>query len=192
MRQDQEPAAAPEPHSAAHTTRTALIGLAACALVAWGTLHVLRPGAADNAAPQAVAAAEDPNILHADATMAVINAANAPKALADSGYSTAEQADILAAVKRHEVKLVAMPVYDATGAGGAITIVCGPWQRTVSLLPTPTTVILPIAISGAVDILPATPPGPMGTGSGAVTVFGPQALPVLYKGNTLSLTVLAQ
>jgi hypothetical protein len=195
MQNKPDPAWQPQPQTAEKSPnlRLGLIGMAACVLMAGAGLHFY--GAGKNTSGPALGAesATSDDSQRMGLPLNVIAPQNAAQALAGSSFSAQQQADILAAVKRRDVRLVAMPVYDATGAGGMITLVCGPWQQSVGLTARPTTVILPISMSGHVDIIPTAPPGPAGIGSGAITVFGPMPLPVLYKqGDTLALTVIAQ
>lgn len=65
-------------------------------------------------------------------------------------------------------------------------------HRTVALQTNPTVLILPITVAGNVDILPVSDPGIVGIGSGVITMFGPQVLPVMHQGDSLGLTVIAQ
>lgn len=195
MQNKPDPVWQPQPQAAEKSPnmRLGLIGMAACVLMAGAGLHFY--GSNKNPANPAIASesAIGDESQRMGIPLNLIAPQNAEQALAGSSFSAQQQADILAAVKRRDVRLVAMPVYDATGAGGTITLVCGPWQQSVGLTAKPTTVILPISMSGNVDIIPSAPPGPAGIGSGAITVFGPQPLPVLYKqGDTLALTVIAQ
>ena len=124
--------------------------------------------------------------------MSLIAPEKAAEALAGAGYSEKEQADILAGIKRRDLRLVAMPIFDATGAGGTVSVQCGTTQRVVHLQPTPTVLVLPITIAGNVDILPVSDPGVTGIGGGVITLFGPEALPVMHQGESLGLTVIAQ
>ncbi|MCP1242338.1 hypothetical protein GOB86_07035 [Acetobacter lambici] len=195
MQNKPDPAWQPQPQAAEKSPnmRLGLIGMAACVLMAGAGLHFYGGSKTQSNPTIAAESAGGDESQRIGLPLNVIAPQNAEQALAGSSFSAQQRADILAAVKRRDVRLVAMPVYDATGAGGMITLVCGPWQQTVGLTPKPTTVILPISMSGNVDIIPSAPPGPTGVGSGAITVFGPQALPVLYKqGDTLALTVIAQ
>ncbi|MFT9251971.1 MAG: hypothetical protein ABF567_02725 [Acetobacter okinawensis] len=195
MQNKPDPAWQPQPQAAERSPnmRLGLIGMAACVLMAGAGLHFYGAGKAQPGNAVAADSAIGADSQRMGLPLNVIAPQNAAQALAGSSFSAQQQTDILAAVKRRDVRLVAMPVYDATGAGGMITLVCGPWQQSVGLTTKPTTVILPISMSGNVDIIPSAAPGPAGIGSGAITVFGPQALPVLYKqGDTLALTVIAQ
>ncbi|MBS0985882.1 hypothetical protein [Acetobacter thailandicus] len=122
----------------------------------------------------------------------LISPDSAAEALSHSEFSPDEQSQILAAVKRRELRLVEMPVFDAAGSGGIVTISCGTMSQTVHLAPTPKTLILPITVAGTVSVTPASDPGMSGIGTGVITMFGPQALPVIHGGQTLSMTVIAQ
>ncbi|KDE19829.1 hypothetical protein AZ09_09730 [Acetobacter aceti 1023] len=196
MHKEPEPAWKPQPQAAEKPSgvRMALIGLTTCVIMAGAGAHFMGGGHENSNTPAAENNTEDHNnsANRMAIPLTLIASQKAAQTLAKSDYTGQEQADILAGVKRRDIRLVAMPVYDATGAGGTITLICGPWHHTVHLSPTPQTVILPITISGNVDIIPASDPGPSGIGSGAITVFGPQTLPIMYKGDILPLTVIAQ
>lgn len=182
-----DPTPNPQP-AAQHGNRlTVLLGVAFCLMAAaWAGFHAMPPGqqadTEQNAAPQSYSSIP----LH------LIAPEQAAKALASSGYSAQEQADILAAVKRRDLRLLAMPLYDAAGTGGTVNVICGPWQRTVPLTATPTTVILPIAKAGSVDIVGLSSQGVTGINSGVITSFGPQVLPPLSNGQHLHALVHAQ
>jgi hypothetical protein len=62
----------------------------------------------------------------------------------------------------------------------------------VALAATPTTVILPIAMAGSVDIVGLSSQGAAGINSGVITAFGPQVLPPLVTGQHLHVSVIAQ
>lgn len=176
--------------------RLLMVALATCALLAGAGVHYAGSNSGSTSALPAADAGGSQNGGTTQARLGVqfslIAPEKAAQALADSGYSEKEQADILAGVKRRELRLVAMPIFDATGAGGTVSVICGTTQRTVLLQPKPTVLVLPITVSGNVDIVPVSDPGPAGTGSGVITMFGPQALPIMHQGDTLGLTVIAQ
>ncbi|GBQ09690.1 hypothetical protein AA14362_2344 [Acetobacter cerevisiae DSM 14362] len=175
--------------------RLLMVALATCALVAGAGYHYSGSSTGESTAPLAGGAA-DQNSGTAQprpgVQFSLIAPDKAADALAMSSFSEKEQADILAAVKRRELRLVAMPIFDATGAGGTVTVICGTTRQTVLLQPKPTVLILPITVAGNVDIIPSSDPGNVGIGSGVVTMFGPQALPIMHQGDTLGLTVIAQ
>ncbi|MBO1324695.1 hypothetical protein K2X14_05960 [Acetobacter sp. TBRC 12305] len=194
MHKEPEPAWKPQPRAAeaASGGRMALIGLAACVLVAGAGVHFMGGGKGVGTTPavESTQAADDAN--RTGLPLNLISPEKAAQTLAATDYSADEQASILAAVKRRDARLAVMPIYDASGTGGTVTLICGAWHHVVHLTPTPQTVVLPIAMSGHVDIIPVTDPGPTGIASGVLTVFGPQTLPIVYKGDTLALTVIAQ
>lgn len=175
--------------------RLIMVALATCALVAGAGYHYA--GSESGHAPAPLAGDRtDQNDAQAQprpgVQFSLISQDKAAEAMAMTSFSEKEKADILAAVKRRELRLVAMPIFDAGGAGGTVTVLCGTTRQTVLLQPKPTVLILPITVSGNVDIIPSSDPGAAGIGSGVVTMFGPQALPVMHKGDTLGLTVIAQ
>lgn len=195
MSTEPEPAYKPQlnPEDKPSHFRTACIILATCTLLAGAGVHFsglggrLLGGTDTNTSPAA-----DSKQQRIGVQMSLIAPEKAAQALASSGYSEKEQADILAGIKRRDLRLVAMPIFDATGTGGTVSVVCGTTHRTVALQPTPTVLILPITIAGNVDILPVSDPGVTGIGAGVVTLFGPQPLPVMHQGESLGLTVIAQ
>ncbi|MFT8675089.1 MAG: hypothetical protein ABF990_11540 [Acetobacter sp.] len=195
MHKEPDPAWKPQPRAAEAPSggRMALIGLAACVLVAGAGAHFMGGGKGSGALPAAqesAQAADDAN--RTGLPLNLIAPEKAAQTLAATDYSADEQASILAAVKRRDARLAVMPIYDASGTGGTVTLISGAWHHVVHLTSTPQTVVLPIAMSGHVDIIPVTDPGPTGIASGVVTLFGPQTLPIVYKGDTLALTVIAQ
>ncbi|MCP1230329.1 hypothetical protein [Acetobacter indonesiensis] len=189
--------AQPEKEEKSSHFRTILVALATCTLLAGAGVHFIGPN--NNTSSHTPAAAGAGDNQGADASqqrmgiqLSLIAPEKAAEALASSGYSEKEQADILAGVKRRDLRLVAMPIFDATGTGGTVNVVCGTMHRTVALQTTPTVLILPISVTGNVDILPVSDPGIVGIGSGVITMFGPQVLPVMHQGDSLGLTVIAQ
>lgn len=172
--------------------RTACIILATCTLLAGAGVHFSGLGSHFLGRNTDTSQQADSEKQRMGVQMSLIAPEKAAQALASSGYSEKEQADILAGIKRRDLRLVAMPIFDATGTGGTVSVVCGTTHRTVTLQPTPTVLILPITIAGNVDILPTSDPGVTGIGAGVVTLFGPQALPVMHQGESLGLTVIAQ
>lgn len=173
--------------------RTACIILATCTLLAGAGVHFSGIGGKSSAIPAAGSTqGADSTEQRIGVQMSLIAPEKAAEALASSGYSEKEQADILAGIKRRDLRLVAMPVFDTTGAGGTVTIACGTTHRTVSLTPTPQVLVLPITVAGNVDMVPVSDPGVTGIGAGVVTMFGPEALPVMHQGDSLGLTVIAQ
>ncbi|NHO32460.1 hypothetical protein [Acetobacter fallax] len=126
------------------------------------------------------------------AQFALIAPEHAAKALRDAGYSASEQAKILAGIKRREYRLVNLPFFDAGGHGGAVSVQSGPVTRVVLLSQKPVSVILPILISGEVQVNPVSDPGVAGVEPGALTILGPMALPAIHRDEYLTMTVIAQ
>ncbi|NHO19112.1 hypothetical protein GOB90_09035 [Acetobacter oeni] len=126
------------------------------------------------------------------AEFALIAPEHAAKALRDAGYSVSEQAKILAGIKRREYRLVNLPFFDAGGHGGAVSVQSGPVTRIVPLSGKPVSVILPILISGEVQVNPVSDPGAAGLEPGALTILGPMALPTIHHDEYLTMTVIAQ
>jgi len=149
--------------------------------------------AAQTPARQAATAALPSHALQSAAQFNLIAPENAATALARSGMSPDQQANILAAVKRRDYRLVEMPIYDNAGTGGVVSVRSGAFTQQVALSSVkPTTVILPILISGEVDIVPVSNPGVTGIASAAITSLGPIALPVIHNDEYLVLDVVAQ
>ncbi|WP_025860665.1 hypothetical protein [Acetobacter papayae] len=190
MNKPADPAPTPQPAIQPRSGRAVMLGAAFCLMAAgWAGFHAMAPAkqtdaTQDNATQDVQGQSAMP--------LRMIAPEQAAQALAASGYSAKEQADILAAVKRRDLRLLAMPIYDAAGTGGTVSVLCGPWQRTVPLSATPTTVILPIAMAGSVDIVGLSSQGVTGINSGIITAFGPQVLPPLSNGQHLHVSVIAQ
>ena len=140
-------------------------------------------------AARGVAAA---NALTSTQQFAMIAPDNAPRALQQSGLPPDQQARILAGIRKREYRLVQMPIYDEAGTGGVVSVSSGGITQTVPLSPRPRTVLLPIRISGEVDIAPVSDPGPAGVAPGAITVLGPTPLPVIHRDQMLVLDVIVQ
>ncbi len=140
-------------------------------------------------AARGVAAA---NALTSTQQFAMIAPDNAPRALQQSGLPPDQQARILAGIRKREYRLVQMPIYDEAGTGGVVSVSSGGITQTVPLSPQPRTVLLPIRISGEVDIAPVSDPGPAGVAPGAITVLGPTPLPVIHRDQMLVLDVIVQ
>lgn len=132
------------------------------------------------------------HVLASTQQFAMISPDNAPRALQQSGLTPDQQARILAGIRRREYRLVQMPLYDEGGRGGVVTVTSGGITQTVPLTPRPRTVLLPIRISGQVDIAPVTDPGLAGVAPGAITVLGPTPLPVIHRDEMLVLDVIVQ
>lgn len=112
--------------------------------------------------------------------LSMLPTAKAPAALAKSGFSPDDQARILAAVKDGKMRLVEMPVLDASGAVGQIIdlTVSGLTQRVV-LNGRFQHLVIPIAEAGQILIAPVSMPHAPALIVGALTAFGPEALPAL-------------
>lgn len=132
------------------------------------------------------------NTLTSTQQFAMIAPDNAPRALQQSGLTPDQQARILAGIHKREYRLVQMPIYDQAGTGGVVTVSSGGITQTVPLTARPRTVLLPIRISGEVDIAPVSDPGPAGVAPGAITVLGPTPLPVIHRDQMLVLDVIVQ
>ncbi|MBB2189129.1 hypothetical protein HLH34_04020 [Gluconacetobacter azotocaptans] len=197
MTQVPDPATRPAPDDSGPGSRRALwYGLAAGVIVAAGfsarmANEAPRPAAAvSDAAGGAMPAAA--HSLTAVEQFAMVSPDNAPQALQQSGLSPDQQATILAGIKRREYRLVRMPIYDEAGTGGVVTVRSGGIAQTVPLGAQPRVVLLPIRISGEVDIAPVVDPGPAGVAPGAITVLGPTPLPVIHRDEMLVLNVIVQ
>ncbi len=126
------------------------------------------------------------------AEFALIAPEHAEQALQNAGYSASDQARILAGIKRREYRLVTMPIFDASGAGGVVSVQSGVVTKMVTLSQNPVSVVLPILISGEVQISPVSDPGVTGMQPGALTVLGPTLLPTIHRDEYLTMTVVAQ
>ncbi|MBO1361367.1 hypothetical protein J2D73_16395 [Acetobacter sacchari] len=126
------------------------------------------------------------------AEFALIAPEHAEQALQSAGYSASDQARILAGIKRREYRLVTMPIFDASGAGGVVSVQSGVITKMVTLSQNPVSVVLPILISGEVQISPVSDPGVTGMQPGALTVLGPTLLPTIHRDEYLTMTVVAQ
>lgn len=140
---------------------------------------------------QAPSAAEAPPQLPA-MQMALVAPDHAAAALRRAGYPPDILANLLAGIRRREFRLVEMPVFDADGTGGSVTITSGPLTTTLPLTAKPQIVVLPIAISGEVSFTPAPASAGKGIHAGVISVTGPLELPVLHGSETLRAMVIAQ
>ncbi|MBB2202191.1 hypothetical protein [Gluconacetobacter tumulisoli] len=200
MTQVPDPATRPAPDESGPGSRRALwYGLAAGVIVAAGfsarmandsPQRAPAPAISDGTTAGAIPAAA--HTLTAAEQFAMISPDNAPQALAQSGLTPNQQATILAGIRRREYRLVRMPIYDEAGTGGVVTVRSGGIAQTVPLGAQPRVVLLPIRISGEVDITPVADPGPAGVAPGAITVLGPTPLPVIHRDEMLVLNVIVQ
>ncbi|ACI51826.1 conserved hypothetical protein [Gluconacetobacter diazotrophicus PA1 5] len=140
----------------------------------------------------AAGAAGSAHVLNSTQQFAMISPDNAPRALQQSGLTPDQQARILAGIRKREYRLVRMPIYDQGGTGGVVTLSSGGITQTVPLTAQPRTVLLPIRISGEVDIVPVSDPGVAGLAPGAITVLGPTPLPIIHRDEMLVLDVIVQ
>ncbi|GBR19746.1 hypothetical protein AA0616_1616 [Komagataeibacter nataicola NRIC 0616] len=124
--------------------------------------------------------------------MPMISPERAADMLRQTNFTLQQQAEIMAALRRREIILADMPMYDMTGGGAVVNVESLGLVQTVHLGPQPRSVILPIRIAGNVSITPAGDPGPMGVHAGAVFVPGPTPLPVLMRGANLVIGVVVQ
>jgi|GEM_PF-3326244 len=174
------------------------LGAGGFALALVALTHFL-PGASTTPQPppapqQQHTAAATPQVQHAAAQLAMIDPAHAEAALRHSPFPADQQANILAAVKRGELRLVNMPVFDPQGIpGNIITISSAGLSQRVVLSGKPQQVLLPIQTAGEVDITPVTTPGPTGLAVGAIFAMGPTVLPAFNAPNQmLALDVFVQ
>lgn len=135
-----------------------------------------------------------PAAVHAASQFAMIAPEKAAAALKHSSLTPSQQSTILAAVKRRDVRLVAMPLADATGqTGQTVTVSSAGITQTVVLSAKPKGVLLPIRDVGEVMIAPVTTPQADGMHIVALTALGPQMLPTLASTNQqLILDVIVQ
>ncbi len=124
--------------------------------------------------------------------MPMISPDRAADMLRQTSYSIQQQAEILAALKRRDIILADMPMYDMTGSNAVVNVQSLGLVQTVRLGPQPKSVILPIRVAGNVSITAAGDPGPAGIHAGAVFVPGPTALPVLTRDTEIVIGVVVQ
>lgn len=149
------------------------------------------PPAADSSAPGAPAA-EAP--LKAAAQLSMIAPDHAAKALSGSGFTPEQRAGILDAVKRGEMRLVAMPLLDTAGlAGQVVTVSTSGISQNVVLTGKFQRVVLPISKAGQVVIDPVSLPHAPALTIAAMTALGPELLPSLTALNQqIVLDVIVQ
>ncbi|WP_408873922.1 hypothetical protein [Gluconobacter roseus] len=112
--------------------------------------------------------------------LSMLSPAKAPSALAKSGFSPADRARILAAVKDGKMRLVEMPVLDASGAvGQTIDVTVSGLTQRVVLTGKFQHLVIPIVEAGQILIAPVSMPHAPALTIGALTALGPQALPAL-------------
>lgn len=124
--------------------------------------------------------------------MPMIAADRAEEMLSQTSYTPEQKGEIMAALKRREIVLADMPMYDMSGTGAVVNVQSLGLVQTVHLGPQPKSVILPIRIAGNVTVAPATDPGPTGIRTGAVFVPGPTPLPVLLRDTEIVIGVVVQ
>ncbi|AOX19135.1 hypothetical protein [Kozakia baliensis] len=177
------------------------LAIAAAALLASGALathnfyssdHKTTPAQSAQIANQTPAAPHQP--IHAAAQFAMIAPENAARALQKSRFSQDQRAQILAAVKRRDVRLVEMPVADASGqVGQAVSISSAGITQTVVLTGKLQSVLLPIRNAGEVTVTPVTQPRTGGLQTGVLTALGPEVLPTLSSlAQQIILDVIVQ
>ncbi|MCQ9154420.1 hypothetical protein JZX93_02380 [Acidomonas methanolica] len=205
-RPEAEPRRLPDPaQRAQHGGMATKVVIAAAALLGTGYLASTHfPGATRPAPGVAPPLSQSPvptprPATHVGAQFSMIAPENAPAALRHSGLTPDQQRTILAAVKRREVRLVNMPLADATGLTGKTVVVSSAGiAQTVVLGPAPKSVLLPIRDIGEVLITPVGPPGAThtiadGVQMVALTALGPQLLPTLPSTDQqLVLDVIVQ
>ena len=112
--------------------------------------------------------------------LSMLSPAKVPSALAKSGFSPADRARILAAVKDGKMRLVEMPVLDASGAvGQTIDVTVSGLTQRVVLTGKFQHLVIPIVEAGQILIAPVSMPHAPALTIGALTALGPQALPAL-------------
>ncbi|MFT8346506.1 hypothetical protein [Gluconobacter oxydans] len=112
--------------------------------------------------------------------LSMLPPAKAPAALAKSGFSPADRARILAAVKDGKMRLVEMPVLDASGAvGQTIDVTVSGLTQRVVLTGKFQHLVIPIVEAGQILIAPVSMPHAPALTIGALTALGPEALPAL-------------
>ncbi|RBM06412.1 hypothetical protein [Novacetimonas cocois] len=120
----------------------------------------------------------------------------APERAADmlqfTSFDINQKNAILAALKRHEIVLAEMPLYDMGTGSSVVSVESMGLTQIVHLTGRPRTVVLPIRIAGEVTIRAVNDPGAAGLHAGAIFVPGPTPLPVLYKDGQLVIGVVVQ
>ncbi len=112
--------------------------------------------------------------------LAMLPPAKAHAALAQSGFSPADRARILAAVKDGKMRLVEMPVLDASGAvGQTIDVTVSGLTQRIVLSGKFQHLVIPIVEAGQILIAPVSMPHAPALIVGALTALGPEALPAL-------------
>ncbi len=118
------------------------------------------------------------------------------EAVRQLNLSQADAASLLADLRRHRVRLVRMPLFDAAAVapdGGtglpAIEVSSGGYTRTVQLGRQPVSTLLPIDRVGTVAFRSL---GRVDAQIGVVTLNGPQQLPDLTVGTVMAVGVIAQ
>ena len=112
--------------------------------------------------------------------LSMLPPAKAPAALARSGFSPADRARILAAVKDGKMRLVEMPVLDASGAvGQSIDVTVSGLTQRIVLTGKFQHLVIPIVEAGQILIAPISIPHAPALIVGALTALGPEALPAL-------------
>ncbi|NPC88782.1 hypothetical protein HNH97_07660 [Gluconacetobacter entanii] len=139
-------------------------------------------------------AAVDHTRTHADllGEMPMIAPDRATDMLQFTSFDINQKNAILAALKRHEIVLAEMPLYDMGTGSSVVSVESMGLTQIVHLTGQPRTVVLPIRIAGEVTIRPVSDPGATGLHAGAIFVPGPTSLPVLYKDGQLVIGVVVQ
>jgi hypothetical protein len=122
--------------------------------------------------------------------------AGAPaEAIASMGLNQADTASLTEALRRQRLRLVHLPVLDASPVlaagdmGHSVEVSAGGYTRVVRLTRQPVTLTLPIAAAGTVTFRTQ---GPDAVSIAALTLAGPVRLPDLQSGQNLQVGVLAQ
>ncbi|GBQ21180.1 hypothetical protein AA0472_0367 [Acetobacter estunensis NRIC 0472] len=185
----------PEPGPGGSGPRLAMIAMAGLLVLGGGASWLTNHRASPETSPVTHSASQQPMTgggVSAAGQFTLISPDNAARALQKAGYSTDEQTKILAGINRRDYRLVVMPIFDASGAGGTVSVQSGPITRVVTLTPEPQEIVLPIVVSGDVTFTPLSNPGVHGIQVGGIMVSGPEAFPVIHQDESLTVTVIAQ
>ena len=127
--------------------------------------------------------------------LAILPGGEAEAALGGMGLGGGDAALLLQALRRGQVRMVRMPLVDASvaGQGGqsahAVTLSTAGYTTTVQLTRTPLAVPLPVGPLGTVSF---STPGSDPVGIGMLGLTGPVRLPDLPPGQSLSVGVVVQ
>lgn len=177
-----QPDAAPDARNGgAMATKVAIIAAALLGTGYFATHNFSRSphssAAVGNVAQQT---ASTKSAVHAAAQFAMIAPENAAQLLRHSNFTPDQQQSILAAVKRRDMRLVQMPIADASGqVGQTMNVSSAGLSQNVVLTGKLQSVLLPIRDIGEVSLTPVTVPRPGGIQVVALSALGPELLPNL-------------